>query len=205
MKHRAGVILALAAFAAACDSRNTLEPSLQSAEDFAAAIAPGGIIRAGGRAAITVPDPLITTKPEEYSFTAIATGDGVGAKGQMEFRTHRTPERGGDIRVHAEVVCLAGAASDPGHARIGAIVRQSSKQELFPVGSGFIFGVTDRGEGKKSPPDLASSALTVIIDDASGRVDEAAVRTFVWGYCQAGISPSQQPVENGNIQVKQKG
>ncbi|MBW3630626.1 MAG: hypothetical protein KY464_15190 [Gemmatimonadetes bacterium] len=209
MRYGAAIAVVLVAAAAACDSSAMLEPTLDSTESVSAAVAPGGVSHAAGRATITVPDPLIEAKPEEYSFTAIAAGrsgaPSVDAKGQMEFRTHRTAATGGDLRVHAEVVCLAGDPSSAGHARIGAIIRQSSNPTLFPIGSGLIFGVTDRGEGSKGPPDLASSPLTVIIGDGSGAVDEAAVHAYLRGYCQAGVSPAQHPVQNGNIQVKQKG
>src|SRR5688572_24644109 len=96
--------------AGGCDAAGSLEPALDASAAPALLVASGDG-KATGHAVITVQDPIIGAKPEEYSFTAqvdkklSATPSPVDAKGQMEFRTHRPEALGGTIRVHAEVIC----------------------------------------------------------------------------------------------------
>src|SRR5437773_1573840 len=72
----------------------------------------------------------------KYSFAAINHGNG-RFSGQFEFEQTR-----GDVtlRVHGSVDCLAVAGN---RARLGGTVRHTSDPDVFPVGTQFIWSVTD--------------------------------------------------------------
>lgn len=116
----------------------------------------------------------------KYSFAAIDHGNG-RFSGQFEFEQTR-----GDVtlRVHGSVDCLAVIGN---RARLGGTVRHTSDPDIFPVGTQFIWSVTDNGEGNKDGRDTASEM----------RGGNA------FAYCLGGLSfPDEAPLRRGNVQVR---
>jgi hypothetical protein len=123
---------------------------------------------------------------EEYSFSASAERGDVD--GQFEF--HFVFD-GASAMVHGSVDCIVVVGN---HARIGGTVRHTSSEDLFPVGSHFIWNVTDndtKDDGDKDKnPDTGSPLLGLpqsIPPDA---------------FCLAGGFISEFPTQRGNVEVK---
>ena len=116
----------------------------------------------------------------KYSFAAINHGNG-RFSGQFEFEQDRGNVR---LKVHGSVDCVTVVGN---RARLGGTVRHSSDETIFPVGTQFIWSVTDNGEGHKDARDTASEL----------RGGNA------FAYCMGGLSfPDEAPLRNGNVQVR---
>ena len=120
---------------------------------------------------------------EKYSFAAILQPTGRVA-GQFEFDFILD---GASARVHGSVDCVTVVGN---RARIGGTVRHSSSEDVFAVGSHFIWNVTDNGEGAKDRRDTASPLL--------GLPPEIPPTDF----CLAGGFAAEFPLRRGNVQVR---
>jgi hypothetical protein len=134
--------------------------------------------RASGSARITF--TLGAVVVDRYEFSAVRHNDG-RVTGNFNFRSRFSNV---EVRARGDVLCVA---VNGNRARIGGIVRQSDFEEGIPVGSQFLWSVTDNGEGSNDEPDTASPLL--------GTADAAS-------YCAAGAPPPEFPSGRGNIQVK---
>src|SRR2546430_14403979 len=134
--------------------------------------------RASGSARITFTFGAVVV--DRYEFSAVRHQDG-RVTGNFNFRSRFA---NAEVRARGEVLCVVVTGN---RARIGGIVRQSDFEEGIPVGSQFLWSVTDNGEGHNDEPDTASPLL--------GTTNAAA-------YCAAGAPAPEFPSGKGNIQVK---
>ncbi|MFN2563920.1 MAG: hypothetical protein ABR499_02755 [Gemmatimonadaceae bacterium] len=119
-----------------------------------------------------------------FAFSAVERADGSVA-GQFELFA-----RSAGVRVHGEVVCLQVVGN---RAWMGGVIRQTSDPTRAQAGTETGWRVADNGEGRAAPPDQTS---LMFVNQPPG---------FAQSYCR-GMSPTpMNPVEKGNIQVRDKG
>lgn len=116
--------------------------------------------------------------PEIYGFNASVDGGGA-VKGQFE---SHWASAGGDFRFHLDITCLSVSGN---RAWLGGVTTRSN-DPAFPVGTEWIWSVTDNGEGNGAPADQLSYFYRV---PAGSCVDQYTnIGSFDW--------------TQGNVQVR---
>ena len=145
----------------------------------------GGVERQTGHWEIVTPPLYPSMLTGKYSASAVRQGDGSVAGA---FEVHEIYATHTD-RVHGVTTCLT--VLPDGTARAGGIVTESTFPNQAYVGGAAVWLVRDNGEGRNSPPDLATDI----------RYGYGANVAQAW--CSGGQVPNMgmNPVVRGNIQV----
>ena len=181
-----GVVIALAV--TACDRvDDTAAPELANVRYNAN----GGPASATGHVEIhgVLPTPI---QDERISFSAISTGNGVAATGQVQL--HASRYIGADFLMHAEVTCLSVVGNE---AWIGAIVRKLEIKDpaVTPppfVGTPAVFVVKDNGEGDGV---VDEAALIFFPFTAGADIEHCEQRPVLTGL------RALRPSTHGNVRV----
>lgn len=141
----------------------------------------------GGTRPILIQYAVSRNVVDRYEFSAVTNEDGT-VRGRFRLREVRYdakhPRRTRVVvRARGRVVCLNATGNK---ARLGGVVTRSSFTAGIPIGSTFVWSVTDNGGSGWSSDDTASPLL--------GGVDPAA-------YCANGLPYPEKKVERGNITV----
>ena len=189
MRH-AVLLLLVAPLAAACsDAANdptavTPEPALSALHDEFPA-------RATGHWEFT---PWFA-EVAKYSANAIKAEDG-SVTGQFQVREVYDSET--TTILHGEVVCMT--TFPDGTARVGGIVTNETGTDFGLAGTEAVWMIQDNGEGRKSPPDMATDI----------RYGYPAGSGAAQAFCDGWFFPTNPPfvmfpVERGNVQVHHAG
>ena len=125
-----------------------------------------------------------------FAFNAVTHPDGsVSGQGQLTY-THN----GNDVKIHFAIDCISVSGDE---ATISGTVTNSN---VFPeyVGGPCWFKVKDNGEGSNASPDEMTFFLFCTSDDT-----EDPCTTLTCNVDHESDAGGLQPIENGNIQVKQ--
>jgi hypothetical protein len=141
-----------------------------------------------GRRPIVIQYAVTKNVVDRYKFFAESDDDGT-VRGWFRLRElrydPRHPRRTAVVvHVRGRVVCIESTGNK---ARLGGIVTRSDFREGIPVGSTFVWSVTDNGANGWSEDDTASPLL--------GGVDP-------YGYCANGQPFPEKTVEKGNVVVE---
>jgi len=188
-------LLTLTAFglgAAACaDAGPTTPTDTQT-------IAGPALSSAGGPARATGGGHFDAGVDVTFGFSAVQTGPGMAARGQMRFSTALDGEV---IEFHGVTTCMA---VDPveGRAWIGGVITQNNSThpafstEINEPGDDIWFRVLDSGEGA----DAAADRTTFVGFEGSAGIPTSEA------YCEMQIWPDDNartsPLTQGNVQVK---
>ena len=144
--------------------------------------------------------PVQNVRDQTYSFTAVATGEGLLARGAVS--VHYVRFTGEEIAAHATVTCLSvvGEQAWVG-ARVDRYVRDGETRPEF-VGLSMIFRVRDMGEGHGTA-DLASLTFFVEPQNAGLPFLGGTIEGADLAYCSARPAfPILRESGSGNIQVE---
>ncbi|HEX6588535.1 MAG TPA: hypothetical protein VF039_05890 [Longimicrobiales bacterium] len=183
MTTRQVAMLAVVPLVFAC-SEGPTDPSSAASFDVAYSQA-GGQERQTGHWEIVTPPLYPTMLTGKYSASAVRQSDGSVAG---SFEVHEIYADHTD-RIHGVTTCLTVQAD--GSARVGGIVTHSTYPNQAYVGGAAVWLVKDNGQGRNSPPDMATDI----------RYGYSANVAQLW--CDGANVPQMgmNPVVRGNIQV----
>jgi hypothetical protein len=148
MKHKHIFLGALTVALAGCEAadNNPFEPEFTRLDDDAISWISSGHV--------AIQDSYNPAVPAAYHFHAKL--DKNGTKGKFEYKTFLIS---GELYASGEVVCMNVQELPNGvkRARFGGVITSSNRPE-FPVGSGFIWNVTDDAENNESSRHLESAS-----------------------------------------------
>jgi len=129
-----------------------------------------------------------------FAFNAVTHNDGsVTGQGQLTY-THN----GNDIRIHFSIDCISvnnNVATMSGTVTSVTGLFQGNPPVPFQPGGPCWFRVVDNGEGGNAPPDEMTGFLLCDPNDPNPQCEQLS--------CGNDIQLGLNPIENGNIQVRE--
>ena len=173
-------VVVSALFVTACESGPTdIQPLTPDATAFARS-APTHSVTGGGTVVYDTDPGYEVGSRESYGISARQRPDG-SVEGMIEMHWPAPY----DLKAHGTVTCLN---VEGNQAWIGFAISRTDQPDAFPVGSQWVFFVTDNGAGKNSAPDQVSYFF---------RVADAALCSTL-----SGPINTQFDWTNGNLTVR---